>query len=148
MQEQNRQKTKGDSPHYRQRNGSEPAAGEATLNSLSEKRSLRTRQWTNDISPRRDAEHTPQSDPDGTKNNSGAERCASGAGLIGRAMCRGGRVGVARAAIGRGACRGRPGVKSGDFRVGGQSGGEEKSAWVVFLGGRCGVWGLDTSASC
>lgn len=48
-------------------------------------------------------------------------------------------MGVTESVIGQEASGERPRVQSGDFRLGGQSGGEEKSGWV-FLGGICSVW--------
>lgn len=52
-------------------------------------------------------------------------------------------MGVTESVIGQEASRERPRVQSGDFRLGGQSGGEEKSGWVFFgWNMQC----LDTSA--
>lgn len=56
-------------------------------------------------------------------------------------------MGVTKFVIGQEAHGERPHVQSGDFRLGGQAGGEEKSDWGFFLGGffggggaTCGVW--------
>lgn len=49
-------------------------------------------------------------------------------------------MGVAWSVIGRGVSWERPRVQSGDFRLGGQSGGEEKSAWSSFYFLEEGAW--------
>lgn len=75
----------------------------------------------------------------GQKNKSRAERCAWGARLIGRVMCRGGREGVTGSVIGQGASWERPRVQSGDFGLGGQSRGGGRKISLDW-------WCLDTSA--
>lgn len=53
-------------------------------------------------------------------------------------------MGVTEPVIGQEASGERPRVQSGDFRLGGQSGGEEKSGWG-FFGGEYAVFGYERS---